>query len=225
MSPLKDMEWWNCSSTNISTSPLQSYWKANEEQRLPEARLTVHNLASAGMVVITSGSPKPSAALTNWIKLHWWETSCIPLWTPCSAGLGRNSRLIIPVPCISWSWGRAKQGQAEVGAQAGAGQGRAEPRHAGSSSICCLQMTHIWQLSPRPCQEEMSCGSNRWRFSFWGSLSQLFFILFYLLDFKFSFRLRNVWVPCQQRRDLCSVQIIVCLCLAQNPSYNIFLTN
>lgn len=103
--------------------------------------------------------------------------------------------------------------------------GWAGPRHAGSSSICCLQMTHIWQLSPRPCQEEMSCGSNRWRFSFWGSLSQLFFILFYLLDFKFSFRLRNVWVPCQQRRDLCAVQIIVCLCLAQNPSYNIFLTN
>lgn len=86
----------------------------------PEPHLTVPNLASAGMVLITSGSPNPSAALTNWIKLHWWKTSRIPLWTPRSAGLGRNSRLIIPV---LWSWGRAWWGWAEVGAQPGAGGG------------------------------------------------------------------------------------------------------
>lgn len=116
MCPLKDMERWNGSSANISTSPLESYWKANEKQRLPEPHLTVPNLASAGMVVMASGSPKPSAALTNWIKLHWWKTSCIPLWTPRSAGLGRNSRLIIPV---LWSWGRARRGWAEVGAGGG----------------------------------------------------------------------------------------------------------
>lgn len=138
MCPLKDMEWWNCSSANISTSPFQSYWKADEKQRLPEPHVTVHSLASARMVVITSGSPKPSASLTNWIKLHWWKTSFIPLWTPRSAGLGRDSRLIMPV---LWS-------EREVGAQAGAGGGTSAASHAGSSSICCLQMTHIWHLSP-----------------------------------------------------------------------------
>lgn len=103
MCPLKDMEWWNCSSANISSSPFQSYWKANEKQRLPEPHVTVHSLASAGMVLIRSGSPKPSASLTNWIKLHWWKTSFIPLWTPRSAGLGRNSRLIM---LVLWSWDR-----------------------------------------------------------------------------------------------------------------------
>lgn len=34
-------------------------------------------LASARIVVIRSGSPKPSASLTNWMKLYWWKTSCI----------------------------------------------------------------------------------------------------------------------------------------------------
>lgn len=221
MFPLKDMEWWNCSSINISTSPLQSYWKANEKQRLPEPRLTVHNLASARMVVIGSGSPKPSAALTNWIKLHWWKTSCIPLWTPRSAGLGRNSRLIIPVLCTAWSWGR---GQAEVGAQAGAGQGGEQGLGTQGAAASAASRWHTSDsYLPVHAKRKWAVVQTAGGFPF-GALSHSFF-LFYLLDFKFSFRLRNVWVPCQQRRDLCAVQIIVCLCLAQNPSYNIFLTN
>lgn len=167
------------------TVPLRGKWKPEAAR----AHLWVPNLGSAGLVVTGSGSPEASALLTNWIKLHWWKTSCIPLWTPRFAGLGRNSRLIIPVLCVVWSWGERQQGWAEVGAQAGAGRGTGTASHAGSSSICCLQMTQIWQLSPPPCQEEMSCGSNHWRFSFWDSLSQLFF--YFILSPRFQVQLQT----------------------------------
>lgn len=81
MSPEKDTEQWNCSSADISsTSPLGSYWKANEKQGLPQPYLTalVQNLADVRIAVTRLGSPKPSASLTNWIKLRWWKTSCVP---------------------------------------------------------------------------------------------------------------------------------------------------
>lgn len=221
MCPLKDLKRWNCSSTNISTFPLQSYWKANENQRLPEAHLTVPNFGQC----LWSDQAHPN-------PLHPWqiELSCtdgrqaasIPLWTPRSAGLGRNSRLIIPVV---WSRGRARRGWAEVGAQAGAGGGtgtasaRREQQH-----LLPPDDTYLTAISTSMPRGNELCFKPLEVFLLGLSLTA-FFILFYLLDFKFSFRHRNVWVPCQQRRDLCAVQIIVCLCLAQNPSYNIFLTN
>lgn len=152
MCPLKDIERWNRSSANISTSPLESNWKANEKQRLPEPHLTVPSLASAGMVVMASGSPKPSAALTNWIKLHWWKTSCIPLWTPRSAGLGRNSRLIIPV---LWSWGRARRGWAEVGAG-----GRDE--HGLGTQGAAASAASRWHISDSYLSPSMPRGNELW---------------------------------------------------------------
>lgn len=203
------------------TVPLKGKWKPEAAR----AHLWVPSLGSAGLVVMGSGSPKASASLTNWIKLRWWKTSCIPLWTPRSAGLGRNSRLIIPVLCVVWSWGRGSR--AEQGWVLGLeqGGGRARPRTQGAAASAACRWHRSDSYLPLHAKRKWAVVQTTGGFPF-GTLSHSsFFILFYLLDFKFSLRHRNVWVPCQQRRDLCAVQIIVCLCLAQNPSYNIFLTN
>lgn len=222
MCPLKDMGRWNCSSANVSTSPLQSLLKGKWK---PEAARTPSPSAHsghAGVVVMGSGSPKLSASLTNWIKLHWWNTSCIPLWPPCSAGFGRNSKLIIPV-----LFGGAEGEPAGLSRGGSSGWSRAGMSTASArreqQHLLPPDDTDLTAMSP-----SMPRGNELWFkplevFLLGLSLTALF--LFYLLDFKFSFRHRNVWVPCQQRRDLCAVQIIVCLCLAQNPGYNIFFTS
>lgn len=136
----------------------------------------VQNLANVGIAVTWSGSPKPSASLTNWIKLHWWKTSCMPpLRHHATLSLAGISGWLSPRRASHVA--DVKPAEAEQRWVRRVGE-RAGFRHAERRSICCLQMTHIWQLSPNSCQEEMSCGSNHWRFSFWDSLTA--FLNFFL---------------------------------------------
>lgn len=77
-----------------------------------------------GVVVTGSGSPTASASPTNWIKLRWWKTSCMPPLrhhaTLSRAGISGwlSPRRAWRVADVKASWGKA-----EVGAQAGAGWG------------------------------------------------------------------------------------------------------
>lgn len=186
-----DMGQWSCSSASISPTPptpiplpLMGRWKIGDPG-LPQLHPTapLQNRADAGM-----GSAE---------RLHRWQAEL-------SSTDGRRAACPHAGTTLRSAWQ-----EFGVGFVPGRWASRGAGLGVGRSSICYLQRTRVWQPSPAPCQEEMSCVSNHWRFSFGDPLTAFSFPL---LDFKCSFRHRNVWVPRQQRWDLCVAQIIVCLC-------------
>lgn len=129
---------------------LTGRWKIGDP-RLPQLRLTalLQNWADAG----TGSAERP----------HRWQAEL-------SSTDGRRAACPHAGTTLRSAWQEFGVGFApSCWASRGAGLG------VGRSSICYLRTTRVWQPSPTPCQEEMSCVSNHWRFSFGDPLTAFFF--------------------------------------------------
>lgn len=176
----------------------------------------------------TRGSPNQDSQCKIWLMSGWWWLGRAPpnhlhpwqIELSCTDGRQTASRprhhasldlagiLGWLCPCHALHVADIKLEEAEqrwvqrLGLEQGGGTRRA-PAH----SIWCLQMTHPWQLSPSACQEKMSCGSNCWRFSFWGSLTAFFNSI---LSPRFQVQLQTLQCvsPLSAERGLCECRAL-----------------